>query len=424
MVINTENVNTINNIFNRIDEVLDKELNIVYFSENLLDMNKYKEKYLYILLHQNLDQVVILNSNYLSTYLRFKYSEYFIIDKIFLESKQVISKFNIKESNITTELLLKFINSDFLKKRMKAYKRKIQKEILQDFDKYQLNCFNDFITPILFSDKFAITYSTLFLQDSTTEIDEDLFFSGLNNLVLFYNKNPKAINIDIEILINKSFNILELCKDINNKNLSKKYIKIFLAWLNIKHNDIYDIEEAKIEIYNRLYWKIMNKSNIESFKNELDSLSKKDIDFIVSNLENDNLLHNILSSDYIYAYNDYNLFTNILLKTILKDDYILNVSDICNSSFNKLLKNNNNQYNIFDDINICINHLFIKEDKNIFRFIDCNLDIKKLYINKDQFGKTKIAMEMLGLEINDYINNYELVNIIFDKNIIKITDLK
>ena len=168
----------------------------------------------------------------------------------------------------------------------------------------------------------------------------------------------------------------------------------------------------------------MNKSNIESFKNELDSLSKKDIDFIVSNLENDNLLHNILSSDYIYAYNDYNLFTNILLKTILKDDYILNVSDICNSSFNKLLKNNNNQYNIFDDINICINHLFIKEDKNIFRFIDCNLDIKKLYINKDQFGKTKIAMEMLGLEINDYINNYELVNIIFDKNIIKITDLK
>ena len=262
------------------------------------------------------------------------------------------------------------------------------------------------------------------MQDSTTEIDEDLFFSGLNNLVLFYNKNPKAINIDIEILINKSFNILELCKDINNKNLSKKYIKIFLAWLNIKHNDIYDIEEAKIEIYNRLYWKIMNKSNIESFKNELDSLSKKDIDFIVSNLENDNLLHNILSSDYIYAYNDYNLFTNILLKTILKDDYILNVSDICNSSFNKLLKNNNNQYNIFDDINICINHLFIKEDKNIFRFIDCNLDIKKLYINKDQFGKTKIAMEMLGLEINDYINNYELVNIIFDKNIIKITDLK
>ena len=125
MVINTENVNTINNIFNRIDEVLDKELNIVYFSENLLDMNKYKEKYLYILLHQNLDQVVILNSNYLSTYLRFKYSEYFIIDKIFLESKQVISKFNIKESNITTELLLKFINSDFFKKRMKASKRNI-----------------------------------------------------------------------------------------------------------------------------------------------------------------------------------------------------------------------------------------------------------------------------------------------------------
>lgn len=117
MVINTENVNAINNIFNQIDEVLNKELNIVFFSENLLDRTKYKEKYLYILLHQSLDQVVILNSNYLSPYFRFKYSEYFIIDKIFLESKQVISNFNIKESNITTELLLKFINSDFFKKK-------------------------------------------------------------------------------------------------------------------------------------------------------------------------------------------------------------------------------------------------------------------------------------------------------------------
>ena len=409
MVINTENVNTINNIFNRIDEVLDKELNIVYFSENLLDMNKYKEKYLYILLHQNLDQVVILNSNYLSTYLRFKYSEYFIIDKIFLESKQVISKFNIKESNITTELLLKFINSDFFKKRMKAYKRKIQKEILQDFDKYQLNCFNDFITPILFSEKIAITYSTLFLQDSKTEIDYDLFFGGL-----------KVIKIDIQFLINQSFNILDRCKDINNKNLSKKYIEIFLALLNIKNNVI---EQTKIKIYNRLYVKI-NKNNIENFKKELNSLSKKDIDFIISNLENDNFLHNILLSDYVHSYDDYNLFTNIFLKTILKDNYILNVSNLCDYNFNILLKNNKKQYNIFDDMNIFIDHLFIKQYKNIFKFIDCNLDIKKLYINKDQFLKTKTAMKMLDLEINNHINNYELVNIIFDKNIIKITDLK
>lgn len=420
MVINTENVNAINNIFNRIDEVLNKELNIVYFSENLLDRTKYKEKYLYILLHQSLDQVVILNSNYLSPYFRFKYSEYFIIDKIFLESKQVISNFNIKESNITTELLLKFINSDFLKKRMKAYKRKIQKEILQDFDKYQLNCFNDFITPILFSEKIAITYSTLFLQDSKTEIDYDLFFGGLNNLVLFYNKNPKVIKIDIQILINQSFNILDRCKDINNKNLSKKYIEIFLALLNIKNNVI---EQTKIKIYNRLYVKI-NKNNIENFKKELNSLSKKDIDFIISNLENDNFLHNILLSDYVHSYDDYNLFTNIFLKTILKDDYILNVSNLCNSNFNILLKNNKKQYNIFNDMNIFINHLFIKQDKNIFKIIDCNLDIKKLYINKYQFLTTKTAMEMLGLEIHNHINNYELVNMIFDKNIIKITDIK
>ena len=31
---------------------------------------------------------------------------------------------------------------------------------------------------------------------------------------------------------------------------------------------------------------------------------------------------------------------------------------------------------------------------------------------------------MLGLEIHNHINNYELVNMIFDKNIIKITDIK
>lgn len=303
---------------------------------------------------------------------------------------------------------------------MKAYKRKIQKEILQDFDKYQLNCFNDFITPILFSEKIAITYSTLFLQDSKTEIDYDLFFGGLNNLVLFYNKNPKVIKIDIQILINQSFNILDRCKDINNKNLSKKYIEIFLALLNIKNNVI---EQTKIKIYNRLYVKI-NKNNIENFKKELNSLSKKDIDFIISNLENDNFLHNILLSDYVHSYDDYNLFTNIFLKTILKDNYILNVSNLCEYNFNILLKNNKKQYNIFDDMNIFIDHLFIKQYKNIFKIIDCNLDIKKLYINKYQFLTTKTAMEMLGLEIHNHINNYELVNMIFDKNIIKITDIK
>lgn len=75
-------------------------------------------------------------------------------------------------------------------------------------------------------------------------------------------------------------------------------------------------------------------------------------------------------------------------------------------------------------MNIFINHLFIKQYKNIFKFIDCDLDIKKLYINKDNFLRTQTAMEMLGQEIHNHINNYELVNMIFDKNIIKITDIK
>lgn len=59
MVLNIKN-NT-DNIFRRIDEVLNQKLNIVDFDENNINKVK-KDSNIFILLHQNKNQVIMIRS--------------------------------------------------------------------------------------------------------------------------------------------------------------------------------------------------------------------------------------------------------------------------------------------------------------------------------------------------------------------------
>lgn len=154
MVLNIKN--NMDNIFRRMDEVLNQKLNIVDFDENHINKVK-KNSDIFILLHQNNNQIIILDHSSLNNYNRFKYLEYFIVDHI----KSEFQLFSQQGENVLNELTtekdyLDFINSSFFKKRIEKYKIKMKKYKLENFNEFILKGFSYFLTPIDFSNKFAI----------------------------------------------------------------------------------------------------------------------------------------------------------------------------------------------------------------------------------------------------------------------------
>lgn len=162
---------------------------------------------------------------------------------------------------------------------------------------------------------------------------------------------------------------------------------------------------------------------LTNFKKELSGLSKEDKKIIISKFENPNFSHSILTgykNISTFHFDEYNIFTKCFLETLLNKDYVLNISKIFTSDFN-LFTNKN--VSMLKNIYFYIDKLVLQDDNclNIFKL---NIDINHLFVQKDSFYQTLQGMNLLNIDIKNYITNYELTNKKFNNTIIKIEDLK
>lgn len=427
MVLNIKN-NT-DNIFRRIDEVLNQKLNIVDFDENNINKVK-KDSNIFILLHQNKNQVIILDHSSLNNYNRFKYLEYFIIDHIKSDFQLFSQQGENVLNGLTTEKdYVNFINSSLFKKRIEEYKIKMKKYKLENFNEFLLKGFEYFLTPIGFSEKFAIVYTAIikqcFLNNNVyhTKISDDFYFKGLQELVFIYNQQNKMFNIDFSELLRKSL----LCLDKQDKQVVKNKMKIFVEFLKSPEFNI-DIKYIYSTFFMAAYGcykdSIGKNLFLTNFKKELCDLSKEDKKIIISKFENPNFLHSILTgykNISIFHFDGYNIFTKCFLETLLNKDYILNISRIFKSDFN-IFKNQN--IYMLENIYFYIDELVILQDDSFIDIFKLNIDIEHLFINKDSFYKTLQIMNLLNIDMKNYIKNYELTDKKFNNTILKIEDLK
>ena len=79
---------------------------------------------------------------------------------------------------------------------------------------------------------------------------------------------------------------------------------------------------------------------------------------------------------------------------------------------------------MLENIYFYIDALVILQDDSFIDIFKLNIDIEHLFINKDSFYKTLQIMNLLNIDMKNYIKNYELTDKKFNNTILKIEDLK
>lgn len=443
-MININEANVNNLIKKRIERFLNErnEIEIVDFYR-LKDIEK-TSRTLFILLHQTENKIILAFSTTLfnNQANRIKYSEYFILDSIDLESVKTLRKIGINNINDFNSLkkldinnVYAFLKSEYFKKRILEYKVNEQKKQLDsEYSKnYYIYSFKEYITPILWSTKASFAYYILAIKPTNFLLNE-LFYEGLKDLIKYckdsYN-NEDYIS-QINKFINDYFDFLDNQIRCNNlfkdgEYLSNYYIENCIQCLLIIFNIVN--EDSNCRFFSDFYKKFRDLIFVYSFhdkniykllEDKLSLLTKTNVKTIISKFDNMNLLKTIFMTEDAFSINKYDsIFTKIFLTSLLKGNYILNLSNILDRypdllefhSINDLLSN----------ITIYTNKLISKNSKG-FVFCNLNYQIKKVYIYDKEFLKFQSINNILNSK-KEIKHNYSLINKDIQDTIIKKEDL-
>lgn len=405
---------------------------------------KSTSKTLFILLHQTENKIILsFNTTLFNNQAnRLEYSEYFIIDNIDLKLAKTLRKIGINNvqdidslKNLDINNVYAFLKSEYFKKRILEYKLEEQKKQLDsEYSKnYYIYSFKEYKTPILWSSKASFTYYILAIKPANFLLNE-LFYEGLKDLIKYckdtYNNEDYISKINK--CVNDYFDFLDnqiRCNDLfkDGEYLSNYYIENCIQCLLIIFN--IDDPDSNCNCFGNFYKKFNDSIFIYSFQNKniyklleekLSLLTKTDVEIIINKFNNMNLLKTILLSEDPVSINKYDsIFTKIFLTSLLKDDYILNLSNVFYKYPDFLEFHNIN--NLLSNITVYTNKLISINSKR-FEIVNLNHQIKKVYIYDKEFLKFQSINNILNLT-NKIKLNYSLINKDINSTIIKKEDL-